>query len=126
MLTLQIVESCVEGVRKPDPSIFRTLSARSGVAPARTIFLDDIAANLKTAKALGFTTILVRNPLPSAALKDPKLADTPQYKWSGFAALDELSTFVQFDVLAEFRAATPSFPRQPIAVAPATTVRSKL
>lgn len=114
----------MEGVRKPDPAIFHTLSARSGVAPARSIVLDDIAANLKSAKALGFSTILVRNPLPSAALKDPKLADSPQHKWSGFAALDELSTCVQFDVLAEFRRATPSFPRQPLP--PTPTIRSKL
>jgi hypothetical protein len=54
-----VVQSCREGVRKPDPRIFLRACERLGVAPGRTVFLDDIGANLKGAAALGMATIRV-------------------------------------------------------------------
>ncbi|XP_046584444.1 acyl-CoA dehydrogenase family member 10-like [Haliotis rubra] len=57
-----IVESCVEGVRKPDPRIYHTCLERLKVAPAQAIFLDDIGTNLKQAKELGIRTIKVEDP----------------------------------------------------------------
>lgn len=56
-----IVESSVEGVRKPDPAIYRIACERLGVAPARTVFLDDLGINLKPARAMGMYTIKVLN-----------------------------------------------------------------
>ena len=53
------VESAREGVRKPDPRIYQRVCERLGVAPGEAIFLDDIGRNLKTARALGMTTIKV-------------------------------------------------------------------
>ncbi len=53
------VESAVAGVRKPDPAIFHLACEALGVAPAESVFLDDIGANLKTARGLGMATIKV-------------------------------------------------------------------
>ena len=54
-----IVESSVEGVRKPDPRIYEIACGRMDVAPETCVFLDDLGINLKPAKALGMTTIKV-------------------------------------------------------------------
>lgn len=56
------IESSVEGLRKPDPAIYRLACARLRVAPEAVIFLDDIGANLKPAKILGMATIKVEDP----------------------------------------------------------------
>jgi putative hydrolase of the HAD superfamily len=53
------VESAVVGLRKPDPRIYRHACDELGVAPEASIFLDDIGANLKAARALGMHTIKV-------------------------------------------------------------------
>ena len=54
-----IVESSVEGVRKPHPRIYEIACERLGVAPDRAVFLDDLGINLKPARAMGMTTIKV-------------------------------------------------------------------
>lgn len=54
-----IVESSVEGLRKPDPEIYKLACKRLGVAPCSVVYLDDIGANLKPARALGMRTIKV-------------------------------------------------------------------
>jgi putative hydrolase of the HAD superfamily len=56
------VESAVVGLRKPDPRIYRLACRELGVAPERAVFLDDIGANLKAARALGMHTIKVESP----------------------------------------------------------------
>ena len=56
------VESCVEGMRKPDPAIYALACRRLGLPPDRVIFLDDIGGNLKPARALGMATIKVEDP----------------------------------------------------------------
>jgi len=56
------VESSVEGLRKPDPAIYRLACDRLGVSPERVVFLDDIGGNLKPARALGMATIKVEDP----------------------------------------------------------------
>ena len=63
-----VVESAVEGMRKPDPRIFNIACERLGIQPSDAIFLDDIGSNLKTARSLGMTTIKVVEP--DAALAD--------------------------------------------------------
>jgi putative hydrolase of the HAD superfamily len=57
-----VVESAIEGMRKPDPRIFTITCERLGIAPGEAVFLDDIGSNLKTARSLGMTTIKVVEP----------------------------------------------------------------
>ncbi len=57
-----VVESVLEGVRKPDPEIYRRALERLGVAPADAVMLDDLGPNLKPARALGMATIKVVEP----------------------------------------------------------------
>jgi epoxide hydrolase-like predicted phosphatase len=56
------IESCVVGMRKPDPRIYQLVCSRLAVEPAAAIFLDDIGANLKPARELGLMTIKVSDP----------------------------------------------------------------
>jgi len=68
-----VVESSVEGVRKPEPEIYtralRRLSDAVGrpLAAADCAYLDDLGINLKPARALGFTTIKVTDPAAALA-----------------------------------------------------------
>jgi putative hydrolase of the HAD superfamily len=57
-----VVESAVEGLRKPDPRIYELVLARLGVAAEHCVFLDDLGINLKPARAMGMTTIKVTDP----------------------------------------------------------------
>ena len=52
----------------PIPRIYELTCERLGVEPADTVFLDDIGANLKPARAMGITTIKVDDP--AQALRD--------------------------------------------------------
>lgn len=54
-----VVESSIEGIRKPNPAIYELACERLAVAPARAVFLDDLGINLKPARALGMQTIKV-------------------------------------------------------------------
>jgi putative hydrolase of the HAD superfamily len=54
-----VVESSLEGIRKPDPRIYQLTCERLGVAPGRAVFLDDLGINLKPARELGMRTIKV-------------------------------------------------------------------
>ena len=56
------IESRAVGLRKPDPRIYLLACRELGVPPERTAFLDDIGANLKSARALGMATIKVDDP----------------------------------------------------------------
>ncbi|MEY3361993.1 MAG: hypothetical protein RL531_1712 [Actinomycetota bacterium] len=57
-----VVESAIEGLRKPDPRIYELTCDRLGVAPHEVVFLDDLGINLKPARAMGMTTIKVTDP----------------------------------------------------------------
>ena len=78
-----VVESSVEGVRKPEPAIYsralERLSAAVGrpVAAADCAYLDDLGINLKPARAMGMHTVKVVDPT---------------------AALDELSALVGIEL----------------------------
>jgi putative hydrolase of the HAD superfamily len=54
-----VVESSVEGVRKPNPRIYEITCERLSVEPQRAVFLDDLGINLKPARELGMKTIKV-------------------------------------------------------------------
>jgi putative hydrolase of the HAD superfamily len=58
-----VVESSVEGIRKPEPEIYRRALERLGVQPDACAYLDDLGANLKPARALGMHTIKVEDPM---------------------------------------------------------------
>jgi putative hydrolase of the HAD superfamily len=68
-----IVESSVEGVRKPEPEIYERARTRLSEAVGRKIaaadcaYLDDLGINLKPARALGFRTIKVVQPAEALA-----------------------------------------------------------
>ena len=63
-----VVDSCVEGVRKPDTRIFAlTLQRLGGVAAERALFLDDAPGNVAAAQSLGMQTVFVE-PDHAAAL----------------------------------------------------------
>ncbi len=72
------VESAKEGMQKPDPKIYQLTLKRMRLNAEEVIFLDDIGRNLKSAQALGITTIKV---------SDAELA------------LKELEKLVQLDLL---------------------------
>jgi len=74
------IESSVEGLRKPDPAIYRLACERLDTPPEHMVFLDDIGGNLKPAKAMGMATIKVESPE---------------------TALAELAAIVDLDLLAE-------------------------
>ncbi|MBU3917637.1 HAD-IA family hydrolase [bacterium] len=55
----EVIESSVEGIRKPDPEIYKIALSRLDVKAEECVFLDDLGVNLKPAKALGMKTIKV-------------------------------------------------------------------
>ncbi|KAF6080364.1 hypothetical protein HJG60_000163 [Phyllostomus discolor] len=63
-----VVESCLEGVCKPDPRIYQLCLERLGLQPSESIFLDDLEENVKAAAGLGMHTIKVHDP--EAAVKE--------------------------------------------------------
>jgi epoxide hydrolase-like predicted phosphatase len=62
-----VVESAIEGLRKPDPRIYELVCARLDVSPTATVFLDDLGVNLKPARAMGMATIKVADPRAAVA-----------------------------------------------------------
>jgi epoxide hydrolase-like predicted phosphatase len=56
------VESARVGLRKPDPRIYELACRALDVTPPEAVFLDDIGSNLKSARALGMTTVKVDDP----------------------------------------------------------------
>lgn len=58
-----VVDSCEEGMRKPDPAIFRLACDRLGVAPEAAVFLDDVGPNVAAAEAVGLHGIVVHDPV---------------------------------------------------------------
>lgn len=67
-----IVESSVEGVRKPDPEIYKIACRRLNCEPQECVFLDDLGINLKPARAMGMITIKVVDP--DVAIEELSLA----------------------------------------------------
>jgi putative hydrolase of the HAD superfamily len=55
---------CIHGMDywpKPDRRAYEALTQRYRIDPARALFVEDMARNLKPAKALGMTTVWVNN-----------------------------------------------------------------
>ncbi len=65
-----VVDSSEVGMRKPNPQIYRhTLDLLGGVAPERSMFLDDFEANVVAARELGMHGVIVEAD-PAAALEE--------------------------------------------------------
>lgn len=77
-----VVDSSREGVRKPDPEIYRRLVARLGADPETVLLLDDLEENCAAARAQGMHAI--RFDTTDQAVRDvgrlmrlPALVDEP-------------------------------------------------
>jgi putative hydrolase of the HAD superfamily len=46
---------------KPHPDAYRAMAAAFAIQPAESLFVEDMARNLKPAKAIGMTTVWVDN-----------------------------------------------------------------
>ena len=53
-----VLFSADEGLVKPDPAIYRLLTARYGLRPEECLFVDDKEENVQAAKALGWSGYL--------------------------------------------------------------------
>ena len=47
---------------KPDPAIYAHLVEKTGIVPAESVFVDDLARNVAAARECGFHGILFRDP----------------------------------------------------------------
>ncbi|GAB1299023.1 Bifunctional epoxide hydrolase 2 [Apodemus speciosus] len=56
-----LIESCQVGMIKPEPQIYKFVLDTLKVKPNEVVFLDDFGSNLKPARDMGMTTILVRD-----------------------------------------------------------------
>ena len=64
-----VIDSCLEGIRKPNPTIYQRALERLGIEdPARAVFLDDFAENVRTAESVGLHGIVV-GPDPRPAIE---------------------------------------------------------
>jgi HAD superfamily hydrolase (TIGR01509 family) len=53
----ELIISAEEGVAKPDARIYHIALSRLGVSAAQTVFVDDLAENVRAARALGIRSI---------------------------------------------------------------------
>jgi epoxide hydrolase-like predicted phosphatase len=73
-----VVDSSIEGIRKPDPEIFLLALSRLGNIPAeRSIFLDDYEFNINAAISLGIYGILVGEDKEKAVQDLDKILASP-------------------------------------------------
>ena len=71
----QVIDSCVIGVRKPDPAIYHhALAGLGGVAAERAVFVDDVESNVIGARRAGLHALLFAEVEASLAALDAMLA----------------------------------------------------
>ena len=58
----EVIESSKVGVRKPEKAFFELACKKLSIRPEQAVFLDDLGANLKPARAMGMHTIKVSDP----------------------------------------------------------------
>jgi putative hydrolase of the HAD superfamily len=68
-----VVESVVEGTRKPERRIYEICLERLGTRPEACIMLDDLGPNLKPARAMGMRTVKVTSEVHALAVLDELL-----------------------------------------------------
>ncbi len=70
-----IVDSHEVRMRKPNPEIYHHTMNRIGATPTRTVFLDDLHANVEAANALGMHGVLVEEDSTSAIARARQLTN---------------------------------------------------
>jgi epoxide hydrolase-like predicted phosphatase len=70
-----IVDSHEVRMRKPNPDIYHHTMSRIGATPGRTVFLDDLHANVEAANALGMHGVLVEEDSTAAIAKARQLTN---------------------------------------------------
>jgi epoxide hydrolase-like predicted phosphatase len=70
-----IVDSHEVRMRKPNPEIYHHTMNRIGATPSRTVFLDDLHANVEAASALGMHGVLVEEDSTGAIAQARKLTN---------------------------------------------------
>ncbi len=70
-----IVDSHEVRMRKPNPEIYHHTMNRIGATPTRTVFLDDLHANVEAANALGMHGVLVEEDSASAIARARQLTN---------------------------------------------------
>jgi epoxide hydrolase-like predicted phosphatase len=68
-----IVDSCVVGMRKPEPAIMQLACDQLGVQPEEAVLLDDSVRNIAGARAFGLAAIHVQDPVQAIAELDALL-----------------------------------------------------
>ncbi len=69
-----VFESSKIGARKPERRFFEVVCAQLRIVPGQAVFLDDLGANLKPARAMGMRTIKVEDPTSAIAELETALA----------------------------------------------------
>jgi putative hydrolase of the HAD superfamily len=64
-----VVDSSEEGIRKPDPEIYLRTAERLFVEPEQCVFLDDSAANVDGATAVGMRGVVVGPDIDAAIVE---------------------------------------------------------
>ena len=84
----EVVESSVEGVRKPDPKLFRLAAQRAGVPAAQTILVgDSFGKDIRPARSIGCRTVWLKG----TAWKQEEVDETlPDAVITDFAELEGL------------------------------------
>lgn len=70
-----IVDSHEVGIRKPNPAIYHLTMERIGAVPHRTVFLDDLHANVAAANAVGMHGVLVEEDSTGAISRARELTN---------------------------------------------------
>lgn len=70
-----IVDSHEVKMRKPNPAIYHHTMELIGAAPSRTVFLDDLQANVEAANAVGMHGVLVEEDSTSAIARARQLTN---------------------------------------------------
>ena len=70
-----IVDSHEVRMRKPNPEIYHHTMNRIGATPSRTVFLDDLHANVEAANALGMHGVLVEEDSAAAIARARQLTN---------------------------------------------------
>ncbi len=69
-----VIESSKIGARKPERRFFELVCKHLGIAPDQAVYIDDLGANLKPARAMGMRTIKVEDPATALAELETALA----------------------------------------------------
>jgi epoxide hydrolase-like predicted phosphatase len=71
-----VVDSCVVGLRKPEPAMLYLACNGLGVEPHEAVLLDDSRRNIDGAREAGLSAILVRDPVQAIVELDALLGVT--------------------------------------------------